>query len=244
MTLLSWGLSTGEVEGLPPDLPPVTVRRSVRARRMALRLDPACREVHLIVPARASLKRAYDFARAHAAWIDRSLSSLPAPVPFLDGSVLPIFGRNRRIQVVQDPALRSTRIELTDSDLLVFSRSSDYQARVRRKIILWAQDGLERLAREKASRINRMPQDIRVRDTKSRWGSCSSQGELSFSWRLVFALPAAMDYVVAHEVAHMRHMNHSPAFWALCRDLSTDFLTGRRWMRTQGQSLLRYGVPD
>ncbi|MCB9979387.1 MAG: M48 family metallopeptidase [Rhodospirillales bacterium] len=243
MSLLFQNFLSRESQALPPDLPPVTVRRSARARRMALRLDPLSREVHLIIPERTSLKRAYDFARAHAVWIDRNLSSLPDPVPFVHGAVLPVFGKNRCVRVIQNPGVRSTRIDLTDDEIVVLSNAVDPQARLRRRMILWAQEALDVRAREKSAQIGVFPRVIRVRDTKSRWGSCSPEGDLNFSWRLIFAPVEAMDYVVAHEVAHMRHMNHGPAFWALCRDLSTDFLTGHRWMRTQGYSLMRYGCP-
>jgi hypothetical protein len=79
-----------------------------------------------------------------------------------------------------------------------------------------------------------------VREKKSRWGSCSSDDHLSYSWRLIFAPPAALDYVVAHEVAHLVHMNHSKAFWNLCRSLSHDFVNGQYWMKNHGHELMRY----
>lgn len=229
---------------LPADLPPVTVRVSARARRMALRLDPADRAVHLIIPARASLKRAYDFARDHAGWIDRRLASLPDAVPFEEGAILPVFGRPRTIRAEADPSVRSLTITLQENDILIRTRreGADIAARLRRQMAHWAQERLTSLAYEKSWRIGLRPGAVKVRETKSRWGSCSPEGDLNFSWRLIFAPIPAMDYVVAHEVAHMRHMNHGPAFWALCRDLSTDFLTGRRWMRTNGADLMRYGV--
>ncbi len=211
---------------------------------MALRLDPSTRAVHLIVPARASLKRAYDFAREHAGWIDRRLAALPEPVPFEDGAVLPIFGRLRRVGVHIDPACRTTRIDLQEDFISVTIRREgvDVSGRLRRQMIRWAAQALEKMAEEKAQRIGKTIGAVQVRDTKSRWGSCSPQGDLNFSWRLIFAPPAAMDYVVAHEIAHLRHMNHGPAFWALCRDLSDDFLAGRRWMRAGSADLMRYGA--
>ena len=198
-----------------------------------------------MVPKKVSLKRAYDFARDHAGWIDRRLASLPTPVPFDVGAVLPVFGKERHVSLCVDSGLRATRIDLTEDEILVFSRRADMDiaGRLRRRMMVWAQESLAALVRDKAAQLGRVvPRTIQVRDTKSRWGSCSPEGDLNFSWRLIFAPPEAMDYVVAHEVAHMRHMNHGPAFWALCRDLSTDFLTGRRWMKTQGQGLMRYGM--
>ena len=105
-----------------------------------------------------------------------------------------------------------------------------------------AKKELTALAQQKAAEIGETIEKISVRDTKSRWGSCSSDGNLSFSWRLMFAPTEAFDYVVAHEVAHLVHMDHSRSFWNLCRDLSEDFIEGQYWMREHGHELMRYGA--
>ncbi|HRC27104.1 MAG TPA: DUF45 domain-containing protein, partial [Alphaproteobacteria bacterium] len=160
------------------DLPPVTLRVSSRARRMALRLDPSTRAVHLIVPARASLKRAYDFAREHAGWIDRRLAALPEPIPFEDGAALPIFGRLRRVRVCVDPSCRATQMDLQDDFISVTLRREgmDVSGRLRRQMIRWSAQALEEMAEEKAQRIGKTIGTVQVRDTRSRWGSCSPQG--------------------------------------------------------------------
>lgn len=220
---------------------PVTVRVSPRARRVALRLDPASRAVHLIVPRRMSLARAMDFARRHEAWIHKSLAALPETVPFCDGQILPVLGQMRRIGVSCDSGLKSTNIALKENEIIVRTNLEDVQARIRRFLVRLAREHLEILSQEKALSSGKKIKKLSVRDTRSRWGSCSPDGAISFSWRLIFAPPEAMDYVVAHEVAHLVHMNHGKAFWALCESLSTDFSAGRRWMRLHGQELMRYG---
>lgn len=224
---------------------PVTVRISPRARRVALRLDPATRTVHLIVPRRMSLARAMDFARAHEDWIYKSLNALPDLIPFEAGMEIPVLGVPRVVEISSEAKSASKSkgrgILLEERKIMVCGARGEPQARIRRFLIKLAQETLETLVREKLPVIGKTVKKIGVRDTRSRWGSCSADGVLNFSWRLIFAPPEAMDYVVAHEVAHLVHMDHSKAFWALCANLSTDFSTGRRWMRLHGQSLMRYG---
>ena len=106
----------------------------------------------------------------------------------------------------------------------------------------YSRNVLELKSKEKALSIGKTIEKVTVRDTKSRWGSCSSESTLSYSWRLIFAPPIALDYVVGHEVAHLVHLNHSKHFWALCRDLSDDYVNGQYWMRNHGHELMRYGA--
>ena len=101
-------------------------------------------------------------------------------------------------------------------------------------------DEMTRLANEKAALIGKPVCQVQVRDTTSRWGSCSTKGALSFSWRLVLAPAVALDYIVAHEVAHLVHMNHSARFWTLCKQLSADYAAGHHWIRNHGHTLMRY----
>lgn len=221
---------------------PVTVRVSKRARRMALRLDSANRAVMLVIPERASLKKAWHFAREHEAWIRSKLSELPQPVPFVDGCVLPLSGRDRTIRIRIDPSRKTTDIQMEDAFLHVRTNREEPSARIERFLKGFAKDTLSCMAMEKAGAIGKAPSSIRIRDTKSRWGSCGPDGQLSFSWRLIFAPPAAMDYVVGHEIAHLVHMNHGVRFWRLCESLCLDYNSGKRWMRTHGHELLRYGL--
>ena len=100
---------------------------------------------------------------------------------------------------------------------------------------------LSRRAHAKAETIGHKIERITLRDPKSRWGSCSSNKRLNFSWRLILAPEAVLDYVVAHEVAHLEHMNHGDRFWALVAELTPEVKRPRRWLHTQGASLLRYG---
>jgi predicted metal-dependent hydrolase len=104
-----------------------------------------------------------------------------------------------------------------------------------------AHEGLSDIASEKAGDIKKIISSIKIRDTKTRWGSCAKDGSLSFSWRLIFAPYHTIDYVVAHEVAHLAHMNHGPKFWALCEKLSLNYTGGKEWLKANGNELMRYG---
>lgn len=224
------------------DFPPhVQVKKSKRARRIALRLNSKKRVFNLIVPPGGSLKKALRFAEEHEDWMRAKLSALPPSIPFTDGAVIPLFGQGTLINVSGDIALKRTQITWVNDEILVKTNKEDPGARIERYLKAQAKERLTELTLVKAGKIGKKVQGVSVRDTISRWGSCSHDGKISFSWRLLFAPPTAMDYVIAHEVAHLKHLDHSKAFWALCRDLSDDFLEGRYWMDNHGAELMRYG---
>jgi len=227
----------------PSAFPPhVRVLRSTRARRMALRLDPKDRAFHLVIPKGISLKQAQKFAEEHDEWMREKLRSLPKAVRFKHGESIPIFGRNRRIEISYDRSVKKTEIELTTYELKIVTNLKNPNSRIVRFLKNLAQIEMEMLSRKKARRIREQLNLVRVRDTKSRWGSCSSDGNINYCWRLIFAPYEAMDYVVAHEVAHLRHMDHSSNFWALCRRLSDNYLEGSYWMGNHGHELMSYGA--
>lgn len=224
------------------DLPSyIRVEKSPRAKRLALRLNPKERIFHLVIPRGMSLDKAQAFAEEHDRWMKEKLKDLPRPVRFRDGAVIPVMGRNREIKVIIKKTLKTTDIILKHNELLVFTNLEDPSQRIIRFLKKLAKEELTKLSIEKAKILGRKIRHVSVRDTKSRWGSCSQDGRLSFSWRLIFAPLSAFDYVVAHEVAHLRRLDHSKAFWNLCRDLSDDFLEGQFWMHNHGQELMRYG---
>ncbi|MEL7205889.1 MAG: SprT family zinc-dependent metalloprotease, partial [Pseudomonadota bacterium] len=116
--------------------------------------------------------------------------------------------------------------------------------RVGTRVATWlkllARDRLIEASDRYAAELGRPYTRLSLRDTRSRWGSCSAQGRLMYSWRLILAPPEALDYVAAHEVAHLQEMNHSPAFWSIVADLCPDYETQRLWLRHEGTSLHRY----
>ena len=219
----------------------VTVKRSQRARRVALRLDPRERTVNLVVPSRMPLEKAFYFAKTHEKWVREALSNLEPKIRFKNGVTLPIFGKNVTLKILKDKNLKKTSIIRTPRSLIVYTNQDDPTNRITTYLKKIAREGLKDMAEEKAMIIRRRITSVTVRDTKSRWGSCAHDRSLSFSWRLIFAPMVAIDYVVAHEVAHFIHMDHGDGFWKLCEALSDNFDKGKDWMHENGNQLMRYG---
>lgn len=220
----------------------IKVKRSKRAKRVALRLDPVERVVKLVVPHKMSLNKAYFFAQQHQEWVLSVLGNLAEPVPFANETVLPIFGDEVTIDIKHDSSLKRTTLKQEDERLIVHTYQDDPSNRITSHLKKLARSGFADMANDKAEAINKEICTVKVRDTKSRWGSCSQDGDLSFSWRLIFAPYTAIDYVVAHEVAHLVHMDHSRDFWKLCESLCIDYKNGKKWMKENGNTLMRYGA--
>jgi predicted metal-dependent hydrolase len=219
---------------------PVTFLRSARARRVSLRVDSARRRIVLTAPLRLSRDMALGFARAQAGWIAARLKRLPARRPFLDGAEVPLFGVAHRIR--HRPEARGT-VWLEAQEIHVAGRPEHLPRRLRDWLTAELSRRLVPLVHAKAERVQRPVKKVGLRDGRSRWGSCGPGGSLSFSWRLVFAPPAVLDYLVAHEVAHLVHMNHGPRFWAQARALCDGPMEPpQAWLKANGETLLQYGV--
>ncbi len=223
------------------DIEHLEVHKSRRAKRLALRVDSSRCVIRLVIPPHTSMRRAEEFAYLNRDWIAEKVSNFPKIIPFEDNETIPIFGQDKTINITYDASIKTTRIRVEDDRIHVHTNQDDITSRLSRHLKRLVKDEISILARNKAARIDKKIDAISVRDTKSRWGSCSSTGTLSFSWRLIFAPYIALDYVVAHEVAHLVHMDHSKNFWSLCCDLSDEYVKGKKWMNTHGHTLHGYG---
>lgn len=214
----------------------VAVKRSALARRISLRIDPA-RGAVLMLPVKARLAEGERFLLAHRVWLAERLARLPGPVALGEGATVPLLGVPHPVRHVPG-ARRGVWVE--DGEILV----SGLPEHVGRRTADFLKSEAKRLiaprAQDMAARLGRKPGRITVKDTRSRWGSCSSAGDLAFSWRLVLAPEQILDYVVAHEVAHLVQMNHSPAFWAVVETLVGDHRPARRWLKINGAGLHRF----
>jgi hypothetical protein len=220
--------------------PHLHVKISPKAKRLALRLDGRARRVNLVIPKRASLKKAYEFAELYQSWIEDKINGLPCAIPYTDGTILPIMGAKRTLRIVNTGA-KTTKITVLDSEILVTTHLDDPAPRISRFLRQYAATELEKLANEKAASLGKKLSTFTVRDMRSRWGSCSLDGRMSLSWRLIFAPIEAIDYVVSHECSHLIHDDHGKNFWSLCEKISIDYATGHDWMHKNGSSLGRYG---
>jgi hypothetical protein len=218
---------------------PLTIRVNPRARRLLLRIDAAERAVELVLPRGVPAEHGLRFLRAQRGWIAARLEALPRPVPFVEGAVVPVLGVPHRIRSESDPA--APPVAIADGEIRVRGDLVHLGRRVRDYLVRLARQELARRARLLAARIGKHIARVTVRDTKSRWGSCSAAGCLSFSWRLILAPESVVDYVVAHEVAHLAEMNHGPRFWRVVRSLTPDHATPRAWLNRHRNQLLAYG---
>lgn len=222
----------------------VRLRPNPRAKRYLLRIPADHSGPVLTVPDGADLARAERFVRQHANWLLERLTKRGDPVVFSAGSLIPVRGVEHVIQA--SGKLRGLVQQYEEPDtgtrVLLVPGAQDH---VPRKVASWlkatAKADLTAAAYHHAEKIGAKINGLTIRDTKSRWGSCASNGKLSFSWRLILAPPEILDYVAAHEVAHLREINHSPRFWALCQKLAPQTPAARTWLKENGLRLHGYG---
>lgn len=217
----------------------LTLRHSTRAKRIQIRIDQRARGAELVLPAGADRARALAFARGRRSWIAERIADLPQPVAFTDGTVIPYLGAEHRL--VHCPGARV--IQVHEGEILVPGEPAHFERRVQDFLKAEIRKDLRPRADDKASRLGRTVGRMAIKDTKSRWGSCSRTGNLNFNWRLVFAPEAIRDYLVAHEAAHLRHMNHGPDFWELAEEL-TDLTTVKQaesWLSRESRRLFAIG---
>ena len=223
---------------------PVRIRRHRQARRYTLRIHAATREVILTMPPRGSVREAKDFAQKHGGWIAARLRRLPELAPFADGTVLPLRGIEHRI--AHRPGVRGTVwSEMSESGellLCVTGEAPHIDRRVGDFLRREALRDLEAASRRAAEQLGVAIKRISVRDQSSRWGSCSTTGVLSYSWRLVLAPPFVLNYLAVHEVAHLVEMNHSRRFWRVVRTACPHLDRAKAWLAAHGADLHRYGV--
>ncbi|HXZ46618.1 MAG TPA: SprT family zinc-dependent metalloprotease [Pseudolabrys sp.] len=221
----------------------VHVRRHRQARRYTLRIHAPSREVVLTMPPRGSVRQAREFAQKHGAWIAARLRRLPHAAPFTHDTFLPLRGIDHRID--HRPGARGTvwvEAQTGEYLLCVAGDGRHLPRRVRDYLKREAQRDLEAASRLAARSLGVTIKRVSVRDQSSRWGSCSSSGVLSYSWRLILAPPFVLDYLAAHEVAHLIEMNHSRRFWRLVEHVCPEMGRAKAWLDAHGTDLHRYGL--
>lgn len=232
-----------KVDGLPA---PVEVRRHPRARRLTLRVSRTSGVVYLTMPRNTDLREADRFLARSLDWVRARLDGVPDAVPFRDGAVVPLRDVPHKLCFLGHrsggPVVEHTESPDRRMPQLVISGSIEHAPRrLRDWLIAEAGRDLDARVAHHARRLDVRPRRISLRDQRSRWGSCSSTGQLSFSWRLVLAPPLVLDYVAAHEVAHLAEMNHGPRFWKLVARTMPDLEHAKLWLRLRGLELYRYG---
>lgn len=225
----------------------VAVRVNPRAKRLILRFDVKADQFIVVIPGERFRRDVLAFVKRHQAWMRQHLGQVRSlRVPICDGAIIPVGGIAHR--VVNDVSARrgvwsvpaGTGNIYTD-DILFVSGAPEYTSRrVKDWLKREARRELTAACRDFAQALDLPAPRISIRDTYSRWGSCSHRDTLSFTWRLAMAPPFVLHYVAAHESAHRHHMNHSPAFWSLTRSLYDDVDRAEAWLKSDGQKLFLY----
>jgi len=220
---------------------PVIVRRNPRAKRIILRIDHVSGHPVLTLPSRTGLASGERFLDLHVDWLQGQVSAITPTTPLSDGSIFPLRGKPCRIKHRGGRGL----VTLERNDFIPNLSVPGDPEFLARRVINWlkreAKRDLEVASARHAAKIRRRVADVRVTDPKSRWGCCSQDGILTYSWRLVLAPPHVLDYLTAHEVAHLREMNHGPRFWALVETLNPGYAKAREWLNREGPALSAIG---
>lgn len=220
------------------------LKRHGRARRITLKYNAAAADFSLTLPPSASETTALKFAETQRKWISKQLAQAVTPVSFMPGVSIPVRGVDHLIN--QTDAGRGTVWTDNSNPQQTMLWVKGAPEHIPRRITDWlkreARSDLNARVHQHANDLGLEFKSVSVRDQKSRWGSCSSTKTLSFSWRLIMAPEHVLDYVAAHEVAHLAHMNHGPDFWALVETAIPDMAVAKKWLKANGTGLHRYGA--
>ncbi len=217
---------------------PVTIRINPRARRHLIKVEPSTRSVILVTPSKRSVESALDFAKEHKDWIAEEVAAVPKGTPFKPGSIIPFLGEDH--EIVHHPRARRG-VWAEDGAINVSGAAEHIERRVLDFLKVQAREALVERAYANAETAKVKIGRLCLRDTTTRWGSCSCSATLSFSWRLVLAPYWILDYVTAHEVAHLRHLDHSDRFWAVVDKLIPWTDDAEEWLEKNGALLYSYG---
>ena len=215
---------------------PLKVNTSFKIRRLNLRIDHKKRMVVLSMPKLYSQKKAFEFIHAHIDWIEDKLAHLPQIKEFEDGETINLFGNP--VTVCYDisagaPRLKGNVLYLGGQKEFLHRRVRDYIKREAKKVFYQKSKAL-------ADKLDCRLAGITIKDTKSRWGSCSTLKHINYNWRIALAPLPVIDYLMAHETAHLKHQNHSPAFWKTLKELYPEYQNGKDWLQKHGNELYLY----
>jgi predicted metal-dependent hydrolase len=246
---VSFDVALDVSEVLPADIASrVVATLNPRARRLSLRVDPASGHIVLVRPRRASAGVTLKFLASREGWIRQHLARLPPQIPFADGASIPVAGIEHRLRLAPDARGGVWR----EGETILISGQPEFIAR---RLTDWLKQEARReltpMVHAMAGSLGCKVRHVTTRDTTSRWGSCSPDGRLSFSWRLILAPRPVLIYVAAHEVAHLRHLNHGRAFWRTVDEVLDGYVKepeirreaglARDWLHRHGAGLHRYG---
>lgn len=218
---------------------PIIITKNRRAKRLIMRYDTKLRAVKLTLPRAVSQARGLAFVASKEAWIASQQQALPqAIIPFAAGQKLPLLGHDVVIEHVAGRGL----VRMEEGRLIVTAAQEFMARRVQDFVKRMLLDEIQKIIAKQTEKLPKKPARISLRETTSRWGSCSTRGTLSFCWRLAFAPYHVLEYVVCHELAHLTHHNHSKEYWGLLASMCSHVEESERWLKANGSSLWRFGL--
>lgn len=217
---------------------PLILRRHPRAKHLKLRFDAKTASALLTLPCGMSDRKAVEFAKKHLDWLYDQYENSPDITPLIADETIPFRGQD--VTIIHR-ANSAAGVHLKEYQLIVGGPGQGFETRLQNWLKKQARIALNNAVEKFTPVLGQRPKKIMVRDTTSRWGSCSSRKTLSFSWRLIMAPPDILQYVVAHEMAHLAEMNHSPAFWKNVEKMVPDWKISRHWLKSEGNGLMLIG---
>lgn len=214
----------------------IKIIKSPLAKRLTLRIDDKNHIPVLTIPKYCSSRKAVNFVEEHRDWIRNMLARLPTAEKFENGESISIMGE--KVVITHHRSQRG--IILKDGFLVVGGEPEFLHRRVSDFLKKLAAKELSKLSIAKAKQLGKTVHHISIKDTKSRWGSCSSKNNINYNWRIILAPKHVIDYLVCHEVSHLLHQDHSTNFWNCVASLCPDYQDGRRWLKVKGKELYRY----
>ena len=217
---------------------PVRIRKNTRARRMILRIDNNINGAVVTLPSWTSEREALLMVQEKSDWVLTKLDNMPTKISFESGVQIPFLGEYHI--VYHDPNQKGV-VKKGENEIRLGGREEHLSRRLGDWLRKEAKIIIQPKAIEMAKKLNAEIGQISIRDTKSRWGSCAASGNLSFCWRLILTPEWVLNYVIAHEVSHLRHMNHGPEFWQTVADFNVRVDAARVWLSKNAEQLHRYG---
>lgn len=217
---------------------PLRIVENDRARRLTLRIDAGGQGLRITVPPGLRRGEVEKFLHRHQGWLEQRLAKVPDRPQVRPGIKLPVYGVPHMI--VHEPGKRGTVSVGSDENgptLVIHGDRVHLPRRLTDYLKREAKREIEALVEKHTAKVGRKAKAVRFKDTSSRWGSCTSDGNLSFSWRIMMAPRPVINYLVAHEVAHLKEMNHGPKFWKLCGELCPDTERCKAWLKKNGSAL-------
>ena len=231
-------LLTGQTFDLENSFPfPLEVKKSIKLKRLSVRIDGKKKQVVLNMPRFCSSKKAFAFISEHQEWIEAHLNALPQVKDFEDGEKIMLFGQEvlicHKSESLSAPKLENGVLYVGGDKRFLHRRVKDY---IKKR----AQEEFSQKSEVLAAKLGCKLIGVSIKDTKSRWGSCSSLNHINYNWRIALAPACVIDYLMAHEVSHLKHRNHSPAFWQCVKELYAGAAIGRSWLKAHGNELYLY----